>query len=190
MPFRRPQPLLPDQAKAQGHGDDPQDPGQLDGGRHLQGLVAIGQRRPHHRAGVVDAQGGPPAEPLLGEAQGPADQGKGDQPHRVQQEDHAQGRGSLMLLGGDDRRHGRDGAATANGGADVDEQAGVAAHPHAPGEPDAQGQGQGDAYGGGAQAAEPGLEHHPEIHPGPQAHHRPSQERMDPSPEAILMGIA
>ena len=78
--------------------------------------------------GVVHRGAGKEAEALVGEAQHTSQSGEDQSRDDVEQEDHRDGLGDLLVIRADDRGSGGDGAAAADGGAYADESGDVAVH--------------------------------------------------------------
>ena len=68
-------------------GNDPQGASELHGGCDTQGLVAIGRPGTDYGARIVDGDGGPGAELLLGEPKQMAQRREEEKCHSVQHED-------------------------------------------------------------------------------------------------------
>ena len=128
----------PPDSQHQRDGDDGQGPGQLDDGSVLQhravGAVESvpGGGRRRDGGGVVDGSAGKEAEALVAHTHGAAQGGEGQRRQDVEQEDHGDGLGDLLIVGSDDRGGGGDGAAAAYGRAHTHQHGDIGGNLHPP----------------------------------------------------------
>ena len=161
----------PNDGGADGHGDDPEGAGELDGCGDGEGDSSIARGGADDRAGVVDGESGPEAELGLGEMQGVADDGKDEERDRVEDEDGAHGDGHGFFAGIGDRGESGDGAATADGGSGGDEEARGFGNAEQEGEADAEEHGEGNAEGGVDEAGAADADDLAEVHAEAEADH-------------------
>ena len=116
-------------AFAAGHDDrhdqadrhDHESPGQLRNGRQAAGGVAVRIAGGDDGRRVVDGRAGPHAEASVAHAHEVTQKGKDKYSGDVEQENRRNGKGHVLFLGFDDRRHGGDSRAAADGRAGADE---------------------------------------------------------------------
>src|SRR5208337_546075 len=97
-----------------------QGPDKLGGGGHQEGLGTIGRRGADDARSVVNGQGSPQPEAVLGQAEVVADGGEDEQGGGVEQEDNSQGGAGLLVVGSNHWGRGGNGTTATDGGAHAD----------------------------------------------------------------------
>ena len=120
--------LTEEQHGHEGEGQNPEGACALYHGGNLKALVAVGRCGAHHGTGVVDGDGGPFAELLVGKSQEVAQRRENQEGEGVQYENRSQGNAHLLVIGIYHGGHSRDGGTAANGSAAAHEIGGLWIH--------------------------------------------------------------
>jgi hypothetical protein len=150
--------------EGEGDGDDPEGADEFDGDGDSERAGAVAGGCADDGAGVVDGEGGPEAELLLGEVEVVSECGEEEEGDGVEDEDRAEGDGHGFFAGIEDRAEGGDGAAAADGSSGADEGGRDALDAEEAAEEEAEGECKGDADGGVEESGASGGEDLGEVH--------------------------
>src|SRR5690606_4334946 len=151
---------------------------------------AVGVAGRPHRGGVVDRGAGPQAETGVRQPHPVAQRREHQHRHQVEQEDGGDRERGLVVARADDRRHGRDGRAAADRGADADQHRQLPGHAQQPPQRPRGEEGHRQRPQHHAERVQPGARDLTEVEPEAQAHDRPLQELAAGETDARVEGRA
>ena len=173
----------------EGDGDDPKGAGELHGGTDLKSLGAVFCACSDDGGGVVDGEGAPEAELILGEVEQVAEEGEEEESYGVEDEDDAHGDGDFFFVGigyGGERG---DGGASADGGAHGDEERGFAADFEDAAQEQAEGGGGRDGDGGVQEARGARVEDGLKVHAEAEQNDGDLEEKLGEGRGFLFVGV-